>query len=131
MAVDNQTALNYSLLVTALLLWYLLYLFFGYLLDLGIVRSFLGPHIGETARRLLPFLLGLAGAGAAFFLARKNEAVNRFGVEVVVELKKVIWPTRKEITGSTGAVLIVVFLVALVLFIFDKLFGWFITILVR
>lgn len=131
MAVDNQTALNYSLLVAALLLWYVLYLFFGYLLDVGLVRSFVGAHIGETARRLLPFLLGLAGAGGAFSYAKKNEAVNRFGLEVVVELKKVVWPTRKEITGSTTAVLFVVFLVALILFIFDKLFGWFITVLVR
>lgn len=130
MAVENQSLVNYSLLAMALLIWYVLYLFFGYVVDLGVVQSYIGPYLGETGSKVLPFLLGLAGGGSFFGVARKKESVNKFGIEVVVELKKVVWPTRKEVTGTTTAVMIVIFIVAIILFIFDKIFGRLIAFLV-
>ncbi|MGD9825609.1 preprotein translocase subunit SecE [Desulfobacter sp.] len=39
--------------------------------------------------------------------------------EVKVELKKVVWPTRKQTTGTTVVVVIFVFIVAIFLGIFD------------
>jgi len=42
-----------------------------------------------------------------------------FITEVKVELKKVTWPTRKQITGTTIVVIIFVFVVAAFLGLFD------------
>ena len=42
-----------------------------------------------------------------------------FLTEVKVELKKVTWPTRKQITGTTIVVIIFVFVVAAFLGLFD------------
>ncbi|MBD3180887.1 preprotein translocase subunit SecE [Candidatus Poribacteria bacterium] len=41
--------------------------------------------------------------------------------EVRLELKKVSWPTRKEISGSTGVVIIMVLIVAAYLGIVDNI----------
>ena len=131
MAVDNQSALNYSLIGLAVAIWFVLYLFFSYLFKIGWVETYAYSVVGEAGVMVLPYALGLAGSGGAFWWARRNEKVNKFGIEVVVELKKVVWPTRKEVTGTTTAVLIVVVLVAAVLFLFDMLFGWFVSILVK
>ncbi len=43
----------------------------------------------------------------------------KFLREVKVELKKVVWPNRTEISGSTGVVIITVLVVALYLGILD------------
>jgi len=53
--------------------------------------------------------------GASNFFARAAE----FFREVKVELKKVVWPTRKQTTGTTVVVIIFVFVVAVFLGVFD------------
>ncbi|MEK7396857.1 MAG: preprotein translocase subunit SecE [Candidatus Poribacteria bacterium] len=45
----------------------------------------------------------------------------KFLREVRLEMKKVTWPTRKEITGSTVVVIITVFIVAIYLGIVDNI----------
>ncbi len=122
MAMDNQTIYNYSLGAVALLLWYILFNFFGFVLNLGYVQSIIAPS--ETMSTLVPFILGLGGAAGFFYGVRSHEATNRFGIEVVAELGKVVWPGRKEVTGTTTGVLIFIFVVAMILFTFDKLFGY-------
>ena len=57
----------------------------------------------------------LTQPGAENFLTRTAE----FFREVKVELKKVVWPTRKQTTGTTVVVIIFVFIVAVFLGIFD------------
>ncbi|NWH03999.1 preprotein translocase subunit SecE [Desulfobacter latus] len=52
---------------------------------------------------------------AGNFFARTAE----FFREVKVELKKVVWPTRKQTTGTTVVVVVFVFIVAVFLGIFD------------
>jgi len=53
--------------------------------------------------------------GAGNFFARTAE----FFREVKVELKKVVWPTRKQTTGTTVVVIVFVFIVAVFLGVFD------------
>ena len=53
--------------------------------------------------------------GADNFFTRTAE----FFREVKVELKKVVWPTRKQTTGTTVVVIIFVFVVAVFLGVFD------------
>lgn len=129
MAIDNQTIFNYSLGVGALLLWFVMFRFFGFLMELQVVQSYLQP--GETMTTLIPFVLGLGAAGGAFAAVKRYQPADRFGVEVTAEMRKVVWPTRKELSKTTGAVLIVTFIVALILFVFDKIFGFLINLLVR
>jgi len=53
--------------------------------------------------------------GADNFFTRTAE----FFREVKLELKKVVWPTRKQTTGTTVVVVVFVFIVAVFLGIFD------------
>lgn len=41
-----------------------------------------------------------------------------------VEIKKVTWPTKQETTQTTLGVIVVVFIVGILLWLFDMLLGW-------
>ena len=45
--------------------------------------------------------------------------ISKFLREVRVELKKVSWPSRREISGSTGVVIVTVIIVSIYLGILD------------
>jgi preprotein translocase subunit SecE len=47
------------------------------------------------------------------------EKVKQFLKEVKIELKKVVWPTRKDTIASTSVVIILVFIIALFLGLVD------------
>jgi len=74
--------------------------------------------------RLLPVFGGvLAGAAVAWF----SEPGRQFAVfagESVAEVKKVVWPTRKETLQTTGAVFAFAVAMALFLWISDKGLEW-------
>ena len=44
--------------------------------------------------------------------------------EVRQEMKKVAWPTRREISGSTGVVIVSVIIVSVYLGIIDTILQW-------
>ncbi len=46
--------------------------------------------------------------------------ITQFIREVKTELKKVTWPPRKETIASTSVVIVLVFIIALFLFIVDQ-----------
>jgi preprotein translocase subunit SecE len=47
--------------------------------------------------------------------------ISKFLREVRVELRKVSWPSRREISGSTGVVIVTVIIVAIYLGILDSI----------
>ena len=47
------------------------------------------------------------------------EKVKQFLKEVKIELKKVVWPTRKDTIASTTVVIILVFIIAIFLGLVD------------
>jgi len=53
------------------------------------------------------------------------EKVRTFLKEVKVEMKKVTWPTREDLTTYTAVVLIVVVIVAIYIGVVDKILGFF------
>ena len=53
---------------------------------------------------------------------RKHKATN-YAKEVVVELKKVSWPNKKEIIKATGVVIAVTVVLGVVVGVFDLLFS--------
>src|SRR5262245_39983441 len=67
---------------------------------------------------ILAFLLGVA----VFVVLRRQARVQEFGLEVISELSKVTWPTRKETVISTGVIMVMVGIAAVLLFFFDT--GW-------
>ncbi|MEY8688828.1 MAG: preprotein translocase subunit SecE [Leptothrix sp. (in: b-proteobacteria)] len=69
-------------------------------------------------------LVLLAGAVAAFFTAEQGKALIGYGRESVRELRKVVWPARKEAMQMTGYVFAFVVVMALFLWLTDKTLEW-------
>ena len=72
-----------------------------------------GKPVGSSSVSKSEKPVGQTGDGNFF-----TTAVDFFR-EVKVELKKVVWPTRKQTTGTTVVVIIFVFIVAVFLGVFD------------
>jgi len=70
--------------------------------------------------RVVALLALLALAVGAFFLSESGKQLIGFGKESIKEVKKVVWPTRKEALQNTAMVFAFVFLMALFLWITDK-----------
>jgi preprotein translocase subunit SecE len=67
-------------------------------------------------------VLGLAVA--LFFTSESGKQLIAYGRDSVKEVKKVVWPTRKEAMQMTGYVFAFVFVMALFLWITDKTLEW-------
>ena len=68
------------------------------------------------------FQISLMAAVAAVVIgiaAYKNDTAYHYANEVATELKKVTWPTAKEVRGATIVVIVMTIISALVLFLFD------------
>ena len=74
--------------------------------------------------RVLSVVAGvLAGAAVAWFSAPGREFAL-FAAESVAEVKKVVWPTRKETMQTTAAVFAFVVVMAVFLWFSDKTLEW-------
>ena len=62
----------------------------------------------------------LVGAAAAYITYRKDK-IRNYLLEVIAEVKKVVWPNKKETWGATVVVIIAVIISGIVLGIFDWL----------
>ncbi len=69
----------------------------------------------DLVRHFLPVIIGFA----IFLMLQFNEKVLVWGDEVVVEIKKVVWPSQKDVTTTTTAVIIMVVISSLVISSFD------------
>jgi preprotein translocase subunit SecE len=74
--------------------------------------------------RVVALLVLLAAAVAAFFTAESGRQLIAFGRDSVKEVKKVVWPTRKEALQMTGYVFAFVIVMALFMFVTDKTLEW-------
>ena len=74
--------------------------------------------------RIVALFVLLAAAIALFFTAEAGKQLIGFGRDSVREVKKVVWPTRKEALQMTGYVFAFVVLMALYLWITDKTLQW-------
>jgi preprotein translocase subunit SecE len=71
----------------------------------------------------LAHLLGLVGAIGIGMYLWKNQRAKDFGFEVVAELRKVTWPSRKETQTATVVVIVTTIICAVILAIFDTLWA--------
>ena len=70
-------------------------------------------------------MLALIGAGVGmFFASEPGRQLTAFGRDSAREVKKVVWPTRKEAMQMTGYVFAFVFVMALFLWLADKTIEW-------
>jgi preprotein translocase subunit SecE len=74
--------------------------------------------------RVAVLLVGVAAAVGVFFTSENGRQLIAYGRESVREVKKVVWPTRKEAGQMTGYVFAFVVVMALFLWITDKTLEW-------
>ena len=66
---------------------------------------------------------GLSAAVLGVYLWR-HPKVNSLVMEIVVELSKVSWPNRKELSASTVVVIVLSIIAAIILGLFDFFWSW-------
>ena len=74
--------------------------------------------------RTVVLLLVMGGAVAVFFTSENGKALIAFGRDAAREIRKVVWPTRKEAMQMTGYVFAFVVVMALFLWLTDKTLEW-------
>ena len=74
--------------------------------------------------RVLAVIAGLLAAGAVAWWSAPGRQFAVFAGESVAEVKKVVWPTRKETIQTTAAVFAFVVVMALFLWLTDKGLEW-------
>lgn len=91
------------------------------------MNATLSQEVGATIRYVLTGLLLAAGLWIAYRLVNVPQFAD-FLIAVEAEMAKVSWPTRTEVYRSSVVVLLMIFSLAVVLFVFDflwsQLFQW-------
>lgn len=72
----------------------------------------------------LALLVGVAAAVGLFFTSESGRQLIAFSRESVKEVKKVVWPTRKEAGQMTAYVFAFVVVMAIFLWLTDKTLEW-------
>jgi preprotein translocase subunit SecE len=89
----------------------------------GIVAFYALGGLDLWLRVVALLALMLAGVGV-FFTAEPGKQLLAFGRDASREVRKVVWPTRKEATQMTLYVFAFVFVMALFLWLTDALVEW-------
>jgi preprotein translocase subunit SecE len=74
--------------------------------------------------RILAVVAGIVAGGAVAWMSEPGRRFAVFAAEAVEEVKKVVWPTRKETMQTTAAVFAFVVVMAVFLWISDKTLEW-------
>ena len=94
------------------------------LLVVGAVAAFYFLGAEDLWLRVVALLALLVAAVVVFFTSEPGKALMAFGRDSVRELRKVVWPSRKEAMQMTGYVFAFVFVMALFLWLTDKTLEW-------
>ena len=74
--------------------------------------------------RVAALLVLMIAAVATFFTSESGKQLIAYGRDSAKEVRKVVWPTRKEAIQMTGYVFAFVFVMALFLWLTDKTLEW-------
>jgi preprotein translocase subunit SecE len=94
------------------------------LLVVGAVAAFYLLGKQDLWLRTLVLMVGLVAATGAFFSSENGKQLIGFGRESTREIKKVVWPSRKEALQMTAYVFAFVVVMALFLWLTDKTLEW-------
>ncbi|HWU42348.1 MAG TPA: preprotein translocase subunit SecE, partial [Bdellovibrio sp.] len=78
-------------------------------------------------RHGLPVALGIV----LFAVLQFNPRVLAWGEEVVTEIRKVVWPSRKDTTAMTIVCVVMVLISSVIISTFDLVSGFFINYLMK
>jgi preprotein translocase subunit SecE len=81
----------------------------------------------DLVRHGLPVGLGLL----IFAVLQFNPKVQAWGEDVVTEIRKIVWPTRKDTTAMTIVCVVMVLISSVIISSFDMLSGFFINYLMK
>jgi preprotein translocase subunit SecE len=93
-------------------------------LVIGAVAAFYALGKQDQWVRVVALLGLLAVAVGIFFTSESGKQLIAYGQDSVKEVKKVVWPTRKEAMQMTGYVFAFVFVMAFFLWLTDKTLEW-------
>ncbi len=79
--------------------------------------------------RVLGLLVVLGLATGVALLSTPGRAAWEFGRSAILEVRKAVWPTRQETMQTTLLVMVMVVIVGLMLWLFDLLMKWAVTLL--
>jgi preprotein translocase subunit SecE len=94
------------------------------LLLVGSIAAFYLLAAQGTWVRVAVLLALLVAAAGVFFTSESGKQLIAFARDSVKEVKKVVWPTRKEALQMTGYVFAFVVVMALFLWLTDKTLEW-------
>lgn len=114
-----QRYVIFAYLGFGVLLWQSLSRLLGWIASLAEVAN--PSVIGNNF--LASNLIGLALAVAVGVALYKYQRAKSFSEEVITELMKVAWPTRKETQSATVVVIITTLIIAAMLGVFDLVWG--------
>jgi preprotein translocase subunit SecE len=92
-----------------------------------VVAAFAGFYLLGKQGQLVQwavFLVCMAAAVVVFFMSESGKQLAAFGQDAWREVRKVVWPARKEAIQITAYVFGFVFLMALFLWLTDKSLEW-------
>jgi preprotein translocase subunit SecE len=93
-------------------------------LVIGAVAAFYALGKQDLWLRVVALIALLVAAVAVFFTSESGKQLIAYGQDSVKEVRKVVWPTRKEAMQMTGYVFAFVFVMALFLWLTDKTLEW-------
>lgn len=89
----------------------------------GIVAYYYFTNL-NTYARIGMFVAGLAVAAVIVLLSQTGRRLVSFATASYNELKRVVWPTRKETIQMTGVVFVFAIVMATFLWLVDRLISW-------
>ena len=93
----------------------------------ALVPAIVGNHLYSDVTvlfRALGVVAIFVVAIAVALTTVKGKAVNQLRKEAWIEIRRVVWPTRQETLQTTMIVVLVVIVVGLLLWLFDTLIRW-------
>lgn len=90
----------------------------------GVVARFADT---DMVRHGLPIAL----AFVTFALLQFNPRVTSWAEEVVLEVRKIVWPSRKDVTAMTIVCVVMVLISSVIISSFDMISGFFINYLMK
>ena len=93
-------------------------------LVIGAVAAFYALGKQDLWLRVLALLVLILAGVAVFFTSESGRQLIAYGRDSSKEVRKVVWPTRKEAVQMTGYVFAFVFVMALFLWLTDKTLEW-------
>ncbi len=93
-------------------------------LVVGAVVAFYMLGQKDLWMRVAALIVLMAAAVATFFTSEPGKQLIAYGQDSIREVKKVVWPTRKEALQMTGYVFAFVVVMAMFLWFTDKTLEW-------